>query len=123
MRYKTERFKDYGALIALDDYGAGYSNETSLLSGLYDIIKIDMNIIRNIDKDEKRQEIVKSLLKVSSINGYKVLAEGVETEGEVIKLRALGVHYMQGYFFGKPDLEIKPINKKAVDLLNEIEEL
>ncbi len=117
LKGKTEKFKDFGALVALDDYGAGYSNENSLLSGIYDLVKIDMNIIRNIDTDIKRQEIVKSLIKLSEINNYKVLAEGVETESEVKILREFGVHFMQGYFFGKPDLEIKGISQKAIDYL------
>ncbi len=117
LKFKIERFKEYGALIALDDYGSGYSNESSLLSGFYDIIKIDMNIVRNIDIDLKRQEIVKSLMKVSEINNYKVLGEGVETEGEARALRELGVHLMQGYFFGKPDLEIKGVSIEALEML------
>ncbi len=117
LKGKVEKFKQYGALIALDDYGSGYSNEFSLLSDLYDIIKIDMNIIRNIDTDVNRQEIVKTLIKVSESSGYKILAEGVETEREVNILRSFGVHYMQGYFFGKPELEIKGVDEKALRLL------
>ncbi len=117
LQYKIEKFKNLGALIALDDYGAGYSNEYSLLSGLYDIIKIDMSIIRNIDTDVKRQEIVKSLIKLSKINGYKILAEGVETESEVRVLRKLGVDFMQGYFFGKPVIDIQGISKYAINFL------
>ncbi len=117
LKDKTEMFKEFGALIALDDYGAGYSNEFTLLSGLYDIVKIDMKIIRDIDKDVKRQEIVKSIIKVSKINNYKVLAEGVETKDEVEILQVLGVDFMQGFFFAKPDLEIKGISKSALKML------
>lgn len=117
LRVKTDMFKELGALIALDDYGSGYSNEFSLLSGLYDIIKIDMNIVRNIDADIKRQEIVRSLIKVSEINNYKVLAEGVETLEEVRILQQMGVHYFQGYFFGKPDLEIKALDDSVYEKL------
>ncbi len=117
LKQKVEKFKQYGALVALDDYGSGYSNEYSLLSELYDIIKIDMNIIRNIDSDVNRQEIVKTLIKVSESSGYKILAEGVETEREVSILRSLGVDYMQGYFFGKPELTITNISETAINYL------
>lgn len=117
LKIKHDMFTKHGALLALDDYGSGYSNEFSLLSGVYDIIKIDMKIIRNIDTDIKRQEIVKSLVKVAQINNYKVLAEGVETVNEVKILQDLGIHYMQGFFFGKPDLEIKDINENVFELL------
>ncbi|MFV0520492.1 MAG: EAL domain-containing protein [Lachnospirales bacterium] len=114
---KTRLFKDYGANIALDDYGSGYSNEFSILTGLYDIIKIDMKIIRDIDTDLKRQEIVKTVIRVSKLNNFRVLAEGVETANEVLTLQELGVDYMQGYFFGKPDLELKEVNASAFELL------
>ncbi len=120
LKEKTNRLKGFGALIALDDYGAGYSNEFTLLSGLYDLIKIDMKIVRGIDKDPKRKEIVKSIIKIAKINDYKVLAEGVETEEEVVTLRKLGVDYFQGYYFGKPDLEVKPVNPKALELLKKL---
>ncbi|MFV0518977.1 MAG: EAL domain-containing protein [Lachnospirales bacterium] len=121
LKNKTAKFKEFGALIALDDYGSGYSNDYSLLSGIYDIIKIDMNIIRNVDTDTKRQEIVKSIIKISEINGYKILAEGVETASEAIILRDFGVHYMQGYFFGKPNLEILGIEDKAKELREKLQ--
>lgn len=110
IKMKVDMLRTFGARIALDDYGAGYSNEFTLLSGLYDIIKIDMKLIRDIDIDVKRQEIVKSIIRVAELNNCKVLAEGVETEQEVEILKHLGVDYFQGYYFGKPDLEIKPLS-------------
>ncbi len=117
LRIKTNMFKNVGALLAIDDYGAGYSNENSLLSNDYDIIKLDMNLVRNIDSDIKRQQIVKSLINFSNEHDYKILAEGVETENEVKKLRELGIHYMQGYYFGKPDIKIKGVSTKALRFL------
>ncbi len=118
LKTKIDMFRDVGALIALDDYGAGYANEFTLLSGLYDIVKIDMKIIRDIDTDIKRQEIVKSIIKVSSINNYKVLAEGVETEEEVKILREIGVDYLQGYYIGRPSIEIKGISEDVLSKLD-----
>lgn len=118
LKMKIDTFKKLGAIVALDDYGSGYSNEFVLLSGLYDIIKIDMKIIRNIDHDIKRQEIVKSIMKVSRISGYKVLAEGVETEAEVKILRELGVHYLQGFFIGRPNREVVGVRKDALAKLD-----
>lgn len=117
---KTEMFRKYNTLIALDDYGAGYSNEFTLLSGIYDIIKIDMKIVHGIDTDSERQEIVKSILKVADINNYKVLAEGVETIEQVKILRKLGIHYLQGYFFGKPQFDIMGINEETFKKLKDV---
>ncbi len=121
IRVKTKMFKNVGALLAIDDFGAGYSNENSLLNNEYDIIKLDMNLIRNIDADTRRQQIVTSLINYSNTHSYHILAEGVETENEVRKLRELGIHYMQGYYFGKPDLEVKGISQQAKRFL-ELEE-
>lgn len=117
---KSQMFRKHGALIALDDYGTGFANGLNLISGDYDIVKVDMKIIENIDKDEKRQEILKAIIKVSNINNYKVLAEGVETIEQIRELQKLGVHYLQGYFFGKPELDIKKISiitKETLDKL------
>ncbi len=117
LQIKSNMFKDAGALLAIDDFGSGYSNENSLLSIDYDIIKLDMNLIRNIDTDTRRQQIVKSLINFSDTHNYKILAEGVETENEVRELRNLGIHYMQGYYFGKPDIEIKGVSQTAIKFL------
>lgn len=115
IKVKTDTLREYVTSIALDDYGAGYSNEFTLLSGIYDIVKIDMKLVRDIDIDPKRQEILHSIIKVAEYANYKVLAEGVETESEVKILKELGVNYFQGYYFGKPDLEIKELNKDVLE--------
>lgn len=120
LKAKTDTLRQFVSGIALDDYGSGYSNEFTLLSGIYDIIKIDMQLIRDIDIDPKRQEIVKSILKVAEYNKYKVLAEGVETENEVKILMNLGVDYFQGYYFGKPDLEVKPLSAEVLEKIKKL---
>ncbi len=119
LRVKSNMFKKAGALLAIDDFGAGYSNENSLLNNDYDIIKLDMNLIRNIDTDTRRQQIVKSMINFSNTHNYKILAEGVETENEVRELRNLGIHYMQGYYFGKPAIEINGVSEKALRFLKQ----
>ncbi|MFV0440200.1 MAG: EAL domain-containing protein [Lachnospirales bacterium] len=111
---KTQIYKDKGALIALDDYGSGYSNEFTLINGSYNLIKIDMKLVNDIDKDLKRQEIVKSILKVSEINDFKVVAEGVETLEQAKMLKKLGVDYFQGYFFGRPNIDLQEMDKSVL---------
>ena len=117
LKMKTEIYRGYGLSIALDDYGAGYSNELSLLTHSYEIVKLDMKLVRGIDIDKKRQELVGSILKVAEFNGCSVLAEGVESAEEAKILMALGVDFMQGYYFGKPDLAIRGVNEKACQSL------
>ncbi|MFV0313514.1 MAG: EAL domain-containing protein [Anaerotignum sp.] len=117
LKRKTDMFRACGALIALDDYGSGYSNEFTLLSQSFEIIKIDMKLIRNIDLDTKRQELLQSILKIAKVNDYKVVAEGVETVEEAMVLITLGVDYLQGYLLGKPNLQIQGVDESVVQKL------
>ncbi len=119
LKRKTDMFKKAGALTAIDDFGSGYNNENSLLANDYDIIKVDMNLIRDIDTDTRRQYIVDSIIVFSNTHNYKILAEGVETAGEARTLRKLGMHYLQGYFIGRPDFEVKDITDEAKRFIEE----
>ncbi|WP_256359050.1 EAL domain-containing protein [Thermotoga petrophila] len=67
------------------------------------IIKIDMNLIRNIDKDRLKRHMVEALFSAGSKSGMKVIAEGVETIEEYKTLRDLGIELMQGFLFAKPE--------------------
>ena len=71
-----------------------------------DIIKVDRNIIENIDKDPMKQSIYKALRTICVDNNIKILAEGVETPYELEKVKEIGVDYAQGYYFAKPSAEI-----------------
>ncbi len=74
-----------------------------------DIIKIDRNIIKNIDKDELKQSTYRALYTLAKENDISVLAEGVETASELEMIESIGVDYIQGYYFGKPNAE--PLRK------------
>lgn len=100
---KINTIKDFGAKIAIDDFGSGYSNELALLSLKPDIVKIDMGLIRNIDTDQRKLQIVENLVRYSKNNDIKILAEGVETSGELKVVKDLGVDYVQGFIFSKPE--------------------
>jgi EAL domain-containing protein (putative c-di-GMP-specific phosphodiesterase class I) len=102
-------YRDQGFSIALDDVGEGYSGLNMLISLKPDIIKVDRNIIMNIDKDEFKQSTYKALYNLAKEHGIKVLAEGVESTFEEQMIRSIGVDYMQGYLFGKPQAE--PVRK------------
>ncbi len=117
LKKKTNLFRNAGALIALDDYDTSSNIDFSLLTGVYDIIKIDLKTTRDIDNHLGRQEFVKNIVKMSKVNGFEVLAEGVETEAEVNALTKLGVHYLQGYFIGTPSVEVKEISDEAYNYI------
>jgi EAL domain-containing protein (putative c-di-GMP-specific phosphodiesterase class I) len=102
-------YRKQGFKIALDDVGEGFSNLNTLISIKPDIIKVDRQIIENIDKDELKQSVYKALYTLAKENGIEVLAEGIETAFELQMIESIGVDYLQGYYFGKPQVE--PIRK------------
>ncbi|MCF6777520.1 EAL domain-containing protein [Thiotrichales bacterium 19X7-9] len=97
-----KQYKKYGFKIALDDVGAGYSSLNAIMLLKPDIVKIDMQLIRNIDSDSVKQVIVQRLVDVCSDLGIVSLAEGVETEAEYQCLKSFNIGYMQGFYFGRP---------------------
>ena len=102
-------YKKEGFSIALDDVGEGYSSLNMLVDIRPDIIKVDRNIITNIDTDKLKQSTYRALYNLAKESGIAVLAEGVETKGELEMVESIGVDYIQGYYFGKPNAE--PLRK------------
>lgn len=101
-----QRSADDGFGIAIDDYGTGYSNTSSLLRYLPNCVKIDRLLISNIQEDPKKQHFVKSIIEFGHDNGFHILAEGVETAGELRAVIHMGVDLIQGYYTAKPSLEV-----------------
>ena len=97
-----------GVTIAIDDFGAGYAGLNLLADMQPDLIKLDMHLLRNIDRYGARQSIVRAISDVCLDLGIDVLAEGVETEEEFGFLNKLGVSLYQGYLFAKPGFECFP---------------
>ncbi|MBA6293777.1 EAL domain-containing protein [Colwellia sp. MB3u-70] len=102
------KLRRIGATIAIDDFGAGYAGLNLLADVQPDLIKLDMYLLRNIDKNGPRQSIVRAISDVCLDLGIDVLAEGVETEEEFDFLNKLGVSLYQGYLFSKPGFECFP---------------
>ena len=91
-----------GCLVALDDFGSGYTSFRQLKALSVDILKIDGAFVRDLVDNADNRFFVKTLLDFTSGYGLKAVAEYVET-GEIAKmLMDLGVEYMQGYYFGQP---------------------
>ncbi len=99
---KMAELRSMGFRIALDDLGAGYAGLTSFAHLLPEIVKLDMALVRDIDKDPVKRKLVKSVADVSRDIGTLVVGEGVETEAERDTLMQLGCNLLQGYLFGKP---------------------
>lgn len=113
-----QRSADDGFGIAIDDYGTGYSNTSSLLRYLPNCVKIDRLLITNIQEDPKKQHFVKSIIEFGHDNGFHILAEGVETAGELRAVIHMGVDLIQGYYTAKPSLEV--LQEIDAEIKNEI---
>ncbi|MGE4259774.1 EAL domain-containing protein [Shewanella sp.] len=104
----VEYYKSLGFKTAIDDFGSGYSGLNLLADFQTDIAKLDMELIRNIDKDPVRQIVVKNTVAMFRELNITPLAEGIETKGEMCFLRDIGIDLMQGYYFAKPGFESLP---------------
>lgn len=91
-----------GMLLAVDDAGAGYSSFQHIIKLQPDIIKLDMEITRNVDTDHGRRALASALIFFAQETGSQILAEGIETTAEMQTLKSLGVTHGQGYLLGRP---------------------
>ena len=97
-----KRVKKLGVMIAIDDFGAGYSNFERLLDFEPDILKIDGSIVKNIAKDTYSRNVVETIVTFAKKQKIITIAEFVENEEIFNILYDLGVDYSQGYYFGEP---------------------
>jgi len=107
-KWLTEIFREYqriGFLTAIDDFGAGYAGLNLLADFQPDIIKLDMDLVRDIDKSRSRQAIIRATVGMCEELGIEIIGEGVETPSECSALYDLGITKMQGYLFGRPLFE------------------
>ena len=95
--------KEYGVKIAIDDFGAGYSNFERLLDYQPDILKIDGCLIRNIEESSYSLSAVKSIVTFAKEQNLQTIAEFIENEAIYNIIKELGVDFSQGYYFGKPE--------------------
>ncbi len=103
-----ECYKSMGFKTAIDDFGSGYSGLGLLANFQTNIVKFDIELIRNIDRDKSRQLIIKNCLNLFNDLNVIPLAEGIETQAEMAWLRDAGIELMQGFLFAKPLFEKLP---------------
>jgi EAL domain-containing protein (putative c-di-GMP-specific phosphodiesterase class I) len=91
-----------GVRIAIDDAGAGFASLRHTLQIAPDIVKVDISLVRDIDKDRGRRALASALISFSDEMDMEIIAEGIETKAELDTLLELGVPYGQGFFLAKP---------------------
>ena len=106
LSHMKEIYERIGIETAVDDYGAGYSNVSNLLRYQPDYVKIDRELISMIEDSPQKQHFVRDIIEFSHENGILALAEGVETEAELMTVVMLGVDLIQGYFTAKPEKDM-----------------
>ncbi len=102
LKHILDFYRDAGYQVALDDVGSGYASLNLLALLRPDIIKIDMELIRGIHADARRQAVFKALVRIARDLNIQVLAEGVETEDELSYVVSEGADLLQGYLFARP---------------------
>jgi EAL domain-containing protein (putative c-di-GMP-specific phosphodiesterase class I) len=94
--------RKHGVRIAMDDFGTGYSSLSYLRSFPFDKIKIDQSFVRELSSRPDCMVIVQSIASLGAGLGMPTVAEGVETEDQLLQIRAAGCTEAQGYYFGRP---------------------
>jgi len=104
----VKEYRRRGLKVALDDFGAGYAGFNMLADLPVDVVKLDMDLTRDLANRPTALTIVRSLVALSKTLGNELIAEGVETIEEYEALRDCGIRLMQGYLFAKPGFEMLP---------------
>ncbi|MCR5268699.1 MAG: GGDEF domain-containing phosphodiesterase [Lachnospiraceae bacterium] len=94
--------REKGFRIEMDDFGSGYSSLNMLTTIPIDVLKMDMKFVRNMLKDEKSLKLCELVMDISEFLDVPVVAEGVEEQAQLDKLKEMGCELIQGYYFSKP---------------------
>jgi len=100
-------FSDMGFLTAIDDMGAGYSGLEKIVHLRPNYLKLDMHMVRDIDRSSIKRDIMQAFCAMAKKTGAGVVAEGVETKEELETVRRIGVEYAQGFFLAKPSEDFR----------------
>lgn len=99
---RVARLRELGFKVAIDDIGAGYSGLTSFALLKPDMVKLDMALVRDLDKDPVKRRLASLVIQLCRDLGIEVVGEGIETRQERDALLELGCDLLQGYLFGRP---------------------
>lgn len=96
---QVKKIQSFGHPIEMDDFGSGYSSLGMLADFPLDVVKLDISFVKRIEINEI---VIEAIISLAHKMGFKVVAEGVETEKQYKILKGLGCDYIQGFYFSKP---------------------
>jgi EAL domain-containing protein (putative c-di-GMP-specific phosphodiesterase class I) len=99
-----DRVRARGARIAVDDAGAGYASLNRIVDIRPEVLKLDRELVTDIDRDPARHAMAEALVGFAAQVGAMIVAEGIETKEQLGTLRAIGVSHGQGYLLGRPQI-------------------
>lgn len=103
----VDNLRKLGFIVEMDDFGSGYSSLNMLNQMKIDVLKLDMEFMRNEMTKPSNQSILRFVVSMAHWMNLSVVAEGVESKAQVDRLREIGCDYVQGYYFAKP----MPVNE------------
>lgn len=115
---KKSSVENFSGMFALDDYGSGYNSEINLLELKPKFVKVDITIVRDVDKDTNKQQIIGNIVNYAHKRDMLIIAEGIETAAELKTVLGLGVDFLQGYYLARPAETPLPINEEAFEVIN-----
>lgn len=102
LRYRVAELRELGFRIAIDDLGGGHARMGTFSPLDTDFVKLDMSLVRDIEKQPMKQRLIRSITELCREQGTMVIGEGVETEAEAQVLVDLGCDLLQGYLLARP---------------------
>lgn len=114
VRRDLDRLREVGYRVAMDDFGTGYSPVHYLLDLPVDSVKFDISLIRKLADGGRAGEIVSGLARLMSEAGYPLVAEGIETDADLLRAEALGFTHAQGFLLGRPAVMAVPAHQADV---------
>jgi EAL domain-containing protein (putative c-di-GMP-specific phosphodiesterase class I) len=94
--------REAGCMVSIDDFGTGHSTLARLARLPVDVLKMDRDFVAHIEDDPRSAAVVASVVELGRTLGIAVVAEGVETPGQLAELCRLGCRFLQGYLLGRP---------------------
>lgn len=110
--FAIKHYQNQDFQIAIDDFGSGYSGINRVCCFSPNFLKIDMQLVRNINSNTKKYSLVSAIVKFCKESSIKIIAEGIESEAELKALIQLGIDYGQGYYLAKPSSNFASIPEK-----------